>query len=61
MEEKISGQSLLSNLFFDKETIENIQKIIASIDPNKIESIFNSVSTDEEGWLRIRVDIGIKK
>ena len=60
-EDEISAQGLLDTFFLDKETIESIKQIINAVDPKKVKAIMEMIEVDEEGWLRLRIDLGLKK
>lgn len=51
----------LGNWLLDKETIDKINKIIASVDTNKIKMIFDMIEEDPEGWLSIKIDLKVRK
>ncbi len=61
-EPEVTAQGLFDIFgMFDAETVDKIKAILASIDPDKIKLIMDSVAVDENGWIRIQVDLGIKK
>ena len=59
-QDQIQAFGILDSLLFDKETIESLKNIINSIDPEKIKTIMECIEKDEEGWLRIRLDLRVK-
>lgn len=60
-EEQVSAQGLLDTFFLDKETVENIKNIINAVDPEKVKAIMEVIEVDDEGWLRVKIDLGLKK
>lgn len=61
-DELVSSQGIFDifNLF-DQETVEKIKNIINSIDVNKIKKIMDMIEIDEKGWLKLKIDLGVKK
>lgn len=45
----------------DSETVAKIQKIIRSIDADKISAVMDTITVSDDGWIHVRLDIGIKK
>jgi len=59
---KVSSQGLIDIIkLTDKEVIDKIITVINSIDAKKIKAIMNAFEVDKEGWLRVKIDLGLKK
>lgn len=60
-EQQVSAQGLLDTFFLDKETIDSIKNIINAIDPEKVKAVMEVIEVDKDGWLRVKIDLGLKK
>jgi len=58
---EIEQQGLLDKLIFDERTLENMKAIINAVDADKVRQIMNALHFDDDGWLRLKIDLGIKK
>lgn len=57
---EVKAQSIMDVFkFTDKEVVDKIIAIIKVIDVSKIESIMNAVKVDENGCLKITIDIHV--
>jgi len=45
----------------DKDTILRIKEIVKNIDPAKVKQVMDTVTIDDEGYVRVKIDLGIKK
>jgi hypothetical protein len=59
---EVSSQSLMDIFkFADKEVVDKLISIINSVDVEKIKAIMNAFEVDKEGWIRVKIDLGLKK
>lgn len=45
----------------DPEIIDKISYLIKSLDVDKINSLMKMIEVDKDGWIRIKIELGIKK
>ncbi len=59
---RITSQGLMDVFkFADKEVVDKLISIIDSVDVEKIKAIMNAFEVDKEGWIRVKIDLGLKK
>ena len=44
----------------DKQTVDKLKKIISAVDEKKIKQILDAVTVDQDGWIRFKLDLGVK-
>ena len=49
----------MDTFFLDKETVNQIKKIIMAIDPDKVKAIMKTVEIGEDG-LHVKIDLSVK-
>lgn len=58
----VSSQGLMDVFkFTDKEVVDKVITVINSIDPEKLKAIMNAFEVDKDGWIRVKIDLGLKK
>ena len=57
----LTAQGFLGNLLLSEETIVKIEKIVSSIDPDKVSAFMKMVETDDNGEVHIKIDLRVKK
>jgi len=52
---------ILDTFLLDKATIKKVKDIISAIDVDKIKMVLDTIESNEEGWLCLKIDLRIKK
>lgn len=59
---KVEAQGLFDTFkLTDKEVIDKVISVIKAIDVEKIKLVMNALEVDKDGWIRVKIDLGIKK
>lgn len=45
----------------DRETVDKIKQLIDAVDPEKVKKIVDLIEVDDEGWINLKIKLGIKK
>ena len=59
---KVSTQGVFDLVsMFDKKTVQRIKDIVQAVDPDMITRIMRSINVDEDGWITVKIKLGIQK
>jgi len=59
---KVSTQGVFDLVsMFDKETVQRIKEIVRAVDPDMISRIMRAITIDKEGWITVKIKLGIQK
>lgn len=59
---KVSTQSVFDLMsMLDKSTVQRIKDIVQAVDPDMISRIMKSISVDKDGWITVKIKLGIQK
>ncbi len=62
MADEIQAQGLFDVFkLTDKEVINKVTALLKAVDVEKIQAIMEAVEVDKDGWIRVKLDLGIKK
>ena len=59
---EISAQGVFDMIsLFDKKTVQKVKDVVEALDPDMIKRIMQAITVDKEGWVTVKIKLGIQK